>query len=392
MRGQRPGAPREHMTTKKPSSEAMATGFLTILSLVGGLAVACTAGVGTRTVSGAAAQPPAPAPITSTAPAPAEPAVPPDRPRLRFPADAVVDVKANYQARGDGTTDDTAALQKAITDNPNRTLYLPAGTYLISRALDGHGRTGAPQAGLRIVGEDRDRTVIKLKDDASGFGNRFNPRAAVRTNMAPVRSGGPGRPDTNVAYGNSIDNLTVDTGDNSGAIGIDFAGSDVAALRRLTIKGNGTDGIALTRAFPGPALLSWIDITGFDHGIRVGQSQFSLTFEHLRLAKQKISGVDNGGNILAIHDLVSSNTVPAIRSVVRSGFITLVDAQLADGSADFSAIQSNGELLARRVRTSGYRSAITQAGKIIPGTEAQQYVSKQAYVFAAEKASPATDL
>jgi hypothetical protein len=382
------------MTKKKPSSEAMATAFLTVLSLVGGLAVACTAGVGTRTVSRAAAQPPPPPPVAaSPSPSPtAEPTVPPDRPRLRFPADAVVDVKAAYGARGDGSTDDTAALQKAITENPDRTVYLPAGTYLVSRALEARTRGGAWQSGLRLVGEDRDSTVVKLKDKASGFTNRWNPRPLLRTGNAPVTAAGPGRPETNAAFGNMIDNVTVDTGDNAGAVGVDFAGSDVASLRRLTVKGDGTDGITLTRAFPGPALLSRVEVRGFDHGIRVGQGQYGLTLEHITLTDQNISGLENGGNVLAIHDLSSNNTVPAVRSMDRQGFVTLIDATLGGGSADFSAIQSNGELLARRVRSTGYRSALTQGGKIVPGAEAQQYVSRPAYVLAPEAPSQAVDL
>jgi hypothetical protein len=304
----------------------------------------------------------------------------------------VVDVKAAYQARGDGTTDDTAALQKAISENPNRTLYLPAGTYLVGKALEARGRSGAWQSGLRLVGEDRDGTVVKLKDKASGFTNRWTPRPLLRTGNAPVTAAGPGRPETNAAFGNLIDNLTVDTGANAGAVGIDFAGSDVAALRRLTVKGDGTDGIAMTRSFPGPALLSRVDVHGFDHGIRVGQGQYGLTLEHITLTEQNISGLENGGNILAIHDLTSNNTVPAIRSMDREGFITLVDAALGGGTADFSAIQSNGELLARRVRSTGYRSALTQAGKIVPGAEAQQYVSRPAYLLAPEAPTPALDL
>src|SRR4051795_15844 len=320
------------MTKKKPSSEAMATAFLTVLSLVGGLAVACTAGVGTRTVSRAAAQPPPPRPPVAAPPSAApEPTVPPDRPRLRFPADAVVDVKAAYGAHGDGSTDDTAALQKAITDNPDRTVYLPAGTYLVSRALEARTKGGAWQSGLRLVGEDRDGTVVKLKDKAAGFTDRWDPRPVLRTGNAPVTATGPGRPGTNAAFGNIIDNLTVDTGTNAGAVGVDFAGSDVAALRRLTVKGEGTDGITLTRAFPGPALLSRVEVHGFDHGIRIGQGQYGLTLEHITLTDQNISGLENGGNVLAIHDLSSNNTVPAVRSMDRQGFVTLIDATLGGG-------------------------------------------------------------
>jgi hypothetical protein len=56
-----------------------------------------------------------------------------------FPDDAgVIDVtRPPYNARGDGRTDDTAAIQKALTDNAleNRIIYLPNGTYRISNTL-----------------------------------------------------------------------------------------------------------------------------------------------------------------------------------------------------------------------------------------------------------------
>jgi hypothetical protein len=383
------------MTKRKPSSETMATAFLTVLSLVGGLAVACTAGVGVRPVSDVNAQPPAQVVTPTPAPSapPPEPAVPLDSPRLRFPADAVVDVKVQYGAAGNGTTDDTVAIQKAIRDNPGRTLYLPSGTYLVSRSLEGRGQDGGQRAGLRMVGEERATTILKLKDKASGFNDRWNPRPLLRTGTAPVTAGtGPGRPDTDMGFGNLLDNFTVDTGANTGAVGIDYTGSNVAALRRITVTGKGTTGVSATRAFPGPALLSRVVVRGFDYGIRVGQGQYGLTLEHITLSGQRIAGLENAGNILAIRGLTSENTVPAIRSQERFGFVTLVDAKLTGGIADFSAIQSSGELMLRRVTTVGYRSALTQLGKIIPGPEINQYVSKAPLALFPDVPSRAGDL
>ena len=77
-------------------------------------------------------------------------------------------VRQRFHVKGDGITDDTRALQRAIdslTCNPtgNNTgknrfsvVYLPAGTYCISAPLRFQG-----QIGVTLIGEDPQRTVIK---------------------------------------------------------------------------------------------------------------------------------------------------------------------------------------------------------------------------------------
>jgi hypothetical protein len=66
-----------------------------------------------------------------------------------FPADAgVVDVtKAPYNAKDNGKTDDTTAIQKALEDHPasNTIIYLPNRTNLVSESL--YWPTGANGGG-----------------------------------------------------------------------------------------------------------------------------------------------------------------------------------------------------------------------------------------------------
>ena len=54
-------------------------------------------------------------------------------------SDNMINVK-HEGAKGDGTTDDYTILQSLIVNNPHKTLYFPAGTYLISDTL--HIQTG----------------------------------------------------------------------------------------------------------------------------------------------------------------------------------------------------------------------------------------------------------
>lgn len=72
-----------------------------------------------------------------------------DEPEILFPADCgMVDVtKPPYNAKGDGKTDDTEAIIKAIRAedfgaSKPRVLFFPSGTYLVSQTLDWRAKSG----------------------------------------------------------------------------------------------------------------------------------------------------------------------------------------------------------------------------------------------------------
>jgi len=72
----------------------------------------------------------------------------------------------DYGAKGDGVTDDTAAVQRALTDlkavatNSFSVLYVPAGTYRITQTLVTRRIGRNDYLGASIVGEDPATTVL----------------------------------------------------------------------------------------------------------------------------------------------------------------------------------------------------------------------------------------
>jgi hypothetical protein len=114
-----------------------------------------------------------------------------------FPTDSgMINVKTAYGAVGDGVTDDTAAIQKAISStirqqNTSRILYFPAGTYLVSAPLVWKDLNGNWQSELTIQGENEAKTVIKLADNKGAYQNSHAPVDLITTaSVNPAPNGG----------------------------------------------------------------------------------------------------------------------------------------------------------------------------------------------------------
>jgi len=78
---------------------------------------------------------------------------------------------------------------------------------------------------LRIWGQSRQRTIIRLKDQAPGFG-------AGKVVLSYHKHKG--------THAETVKNLTIDTGKgNPGAIGIQYVAANMGRIRSLTIRSGG---------------------------------------------------------------------------------------------------------------------------------------------------------
>jgi hypothetical protein len=302
-----------------------------------------------------------------------------------FPPDSgMVNVKTEYGARGDGVSDDTEAIQQAISATVHhpqtgpRIIFFPIGTYLVSRPLVEKDRMFRWNSLLTLQGENRVTTIIRLKDNSLFYQNASAPADVLEFASQNARPNGAG----NSAFDNNIFDITIDVGrGNPGAVALDFLGNNYCALRNVTLQSSdpnhsGAIGLALLRYATGPCLLKNLVINGFDYGIKVANNEYSLTLENLTLLNQKRYGIHNASNVLSIRHLFSTNGVPAVCNANAAGLVTLVGASLQGGSPQSSAIENHGTLYARDVTSSGYASALQGRGSTIAEYDSGQVVSQ----------------
>lgn len=117
-------------------------------------------------------------------------------PEHTFPSDSgMINVKTVYHAAGDGVTDDTAAIQAAISaqirkQTTSRIIYFPAGTYRVTKPLVWKDSTGAFNAELTFQGENELTTIIKFDNDLYPAGS--TPGTLITTASVNPSSNGSG--------------------------------------------------------------------------------------------------------------------------------------------------------------------------------------------------------
>lgn len=317
----------------------------------------------------------------------------------RFPADAgIVDVTAEpYLADCSGASDATAAIQRALDENPsaNRIIYLPKGTYLISDTLRWPGGRGEGQAAKRTIlqGEHRDETILRLRDACPGFGaeaaqaeddqGRPQGKAMIWTGVAPAQR-----------FRNAIRNLTIDLGaGNPGAIGARFNTSNQGGVFEVTIRAGADSGrIGLDLGYTGeigPMLVRNLRVVGCDIGVHSWGAVNSITMQDVHLEGQRTVGISNFEQVLSIEGLIARDVPLVIDNRSGGGVLTLIGAALTTDRPAEAAIRNRGYCYARDLAATGYALAVAnQAGTKadVAGPAVDEYVSHQplANAFAPE--------
>ena len=305
-----------------------------------------------------------------------------------FPAGTVIDItKSPWNANNTGSQDVTNIIKNAFQWARDRSyvLYFPDGTYLVSNTIQlknqppnsGSGNDRM-LAGQRIWGQSRENTIIKLKDNASGFGSASNTKYVI--DYMPTIEGG------NSNMSSYIENLTVDIGSgNTGASGVRFHANNSGCIRNLKVvsRGGGVYGIDLSRENNGPGYVKNTRVEGFRVGILCGNERGGDSFHHYCLDQCEVVGQSEMGiralNLpVTILKLQSNNQVPAIK-VQGTAQCILLEGNLRGGSNSNAAVESqtSGYYFTRDIGFSGYRNLL-KYGDSFRGGASGEYTSHPA--------------
>lgn len=201
-----------------------------------------------------------------------------------------------------------------------RIMYFPKGTYLVSDTIAYNTKKSRKyhsdkfwfelNRNIHFEGEDREETIIKLKDDAKGF---------EYGNCRPVIDFLP-RPEAmvehiaNNAMQNSIKDITIDCGKgNYGAVGLKFYASNTGCIRNVTIKSSDLEGFAGISLLNGSSgIAKNVKIEGFTYGV-LGIGLSMMLFEDIYLENQQWYGMFFKNFSAVLYNIKSKNNVHTVK-------------------------------------------------------------------------------
>ena len=200
---------------------------------------------------------------------------------------------------------------------------------------------------IRIFGEDRYRTVIKLKDNSPGFGVCSNKPVV---NFALLERG------SNVNLGNFIENMTIDTGcGNPGAAALRWNSSNWGGMRYLTLfsgDGCGSSGIYMN-CNNATGYCHDIEIKGFDCGIELSagrESMVTLEYADITASEYGIklgnAGSGGGGDNLSCRRMNINAPLPIL--VRQAGQFVFMDSSVC-GDEYGIKVEKDGFCLVRNI-------------------------------------------
>ena len=232
---------------------------------------------------------------------------------------------------------------------------------------------------IRVVGQSRDRTIIRLKDSTEGFG-QGEGKAVLAFYLLQRGS--------NVNIGNVIENVTIATGKgNPGAVGLKWNSSNWGGVRNVAIRsgdGLGRAGL-VTDANNATGYHHDLLIDGFDTGIEISAGRETMVaLEYATLSGQRDTAIKvgdakagGGGDSLSARKLQVRNAPVALRAG-RAGQAILLESDLTSNHEQSAAliVERDGYLMARDLRISGYRAAVVRHGEnVLTGKTIQEYAS-----------------
>ena len=287
-----------------------------------------------------------------------------------------------YRADPTGERDSTAAIQQAVNDARDRRMvaWFPPGIYLVSDTIiaSQETKTGVAQPLHRrddfpcmLWGaRGRGRALIRLKDNAPGFGDPMNPKPVIYF-ISIKPDGEPDNP--NISFNQMIVSLDVDLGKgNAGAIGVDHQGAQGSVTEDVHVYAEGAFA-GFRGAVGSGGGVSHISVKGGRYGLylaglgrleRYAGSQPSPVVSYVDLEGQTELSIlsDVRGPLTLVG---ASITGPGIRVASTraefNGALNLIDSVIRLRSGDI-AIEANRPVYLENVYIEGARTLAALAG------------------------------